>query len=112
MDVLTLARVSLGDQVKIRLLVGDRAHNLGRLTFADAAQDLSGGRPAIPQPQQGEGSTAEDDSSVAGELGATAQRQRRLQSDSVVDKAAAADGGGMSVDTIAIVLTVLIGAAG
>ena len=51
-DVLTLAGVSLGDRVKIRLLVGDRAHHLGgRLTSADAAQDLTaGGWPAIPQP--------------------------------------------------------------
>ena len=115
-DVLTLAGVSLGNRVKIRLLVGDQAHQLGRLTSADAAQDLTGRRPAIPQPQQGEGSAADD--SVAGGPGAAARKQRRLQTDPAVDKVAAADGGGggggggMSMDTIAIVLTVLIGAAG
>ena len=49
MDALAAAEVSLGDRAKIRLLVGDRPH-FGRLP-ADAAQDLTGGRPAIRQPQ-------------------------------------------------------------
>ena len=44
------------------------------------------------------------DDSVAGGLGAAARRQRRLQANPAVDKAAGADGGGMSMDTIAIVL--------
>ena len=66
MHSLSLAEVSLGDRrAKIRLLVGDRAHHLGRLTAtADAAQDLAGGRPAIPQPQ-GQVSARDDDEHVA-----------------------------------------------
>ena len=109
LDALTLAGVSLGDRVKIRLLVGDRVLHLGRLTSADAAQHLVGGRPANPQPQQGEGSA--DDDSAAG--GAAAAQERRLQADPADNKATSADGGGgMSMDTIAIVLTVLVGTAG
>ena len=88
-----IGQVSLGDRAKVRLLVGDRAH-LGWLSAAeptDAAEvpwrsdDNAAGLNARPNHLDG-------------------PERRALQEK--------AESGGMSIDTIAIVLTVLVGAAG
>ena len=82
MDELRTAGMSLGDRAKIRLLTGDQAHLLSRLSASgDAASAAVNGH-------------------------ADASSRRRLQD------AAAAESSGMSIDTIAIVLTVLVGTAG
>eukprot|EP01052_Picozoa_sp_SAG31_P010756 SAG31_NODE_597_length_13674_cov_3.402947_17_plen_293_part_00 len=84
-------------RAKVRLLVGDREH-VWRLSAAAAHDD---------QPTSDESPTNEADGLIADvqdDRDAAAQRQRRLQSSDA--------GSGISLDTIAIVLSVLVGAAG
>ena len=74
----------IGDRAKVRLLVGDNVHH-GRLA--------SGAGPAL--------ATSKNDQHQQQEGGDKSSARRQLQ-----------DEAGMSMDTIAIVLTVLVGAAG
>ena len=89
MAELKAAGILAGDRAKVRLLVGDRAHlsGLSRVSAASASTDDI---------------DASDDEGVP--------QRRRLQADAV-DTASKA-GPGMSMDTIAIMLTVLVGTAG
>ena len=74
----------IGDRAKVRLLVGDNVHH-GRLA--------SGAGPAL--------ATSKNDQHQQQEGGDKSSARRQLQ-----------DEAGMSMDTIAIVLTVLVGATG
>ena len=74
----------IGDRAKVRLLVGDNVHH-GRLA--------SGAGPAL--------ATSKNDQHQQQEGGDKSSARRQLQ-----------DEAGMSMDTIAIMLTVLVGAAG
>ena len=78
--------LNIGDRARVRLLMGDRA-DLRRLS---------------------EGSPAEVESAAPRQLGQDLDVSRRL----LQEHAKAGSGDGMSADTIAIVLSVLVGAAG
>ena len=112
MAALGEAGVSLGDRSKIRLLLEDQAH-LDRVVVGDRArrddERDSGGSIAADATtrnadrQQAVLGTKGDRKADRGQNdGELSLHQRRLQ-------AAAGDSGGMSMDTVAIVLTVLIG---
>ena len=98
MDALKTAGVSVGDRSKIRMLVGDRAH-LSRLFGGAAAQ--AGGEVSADA-TAGTGRAPRSDSLVV----EASQPRRGLQTEPT------ADSSGMSLDTIAILLTVLVGTAG
>ena len=97
MDALKTAGFSIGDRSKIRMLVGDRAH-LGRLLGGAAAQ-AGGEVPA--DATAGTGRAPGSDSLLE-----ASQPRRGLQTEPT------ADSDGMSMDTIAIMLTVLVGTTG
>ena len=109
MDALKTAGISIGDRSKIRMLVGDRAH-LGRLFGGAAAQaGGQGGQAAGGEVQTdaaaGTGRAPGSDDSL--QVVADASQPRRgLQTEPT------ADSDSMSMDTLAIVLTVLVGTAG
>ena len=88
MAELKAAGILVGDRAKVRLLVGDRAH----LSWVSAA------------------SVSTDYMYTAISDGEGLPQRRRLQADAT-DTASKADAG-MSMDTIAIMLTVLVGMAG
>ena len=83
-------RLSIGDRAKVRLLIGNRAH-LRRLGAAP--------------PPQGHGKMRWMDAALPGREGDEEPRRRVLQGKAESDD-------GMSMDTIAIIFTVLVGAAG
>ena len=91
MSELKVAGMSVGDRSKVRLLVGDTAH-LERLVGSDVQ---AGGHVAHYN-------------TTSRTIGGLA---RRLQADPT-EKDKTKDTGGLSTDTIAFVLTVLVGAAG
>ena len=97
MSDLQAAGLSLGDRSKIRLLVGD-----------DQTAEQTGGRSS-DRASNDAFSAASIDSAYNGRFAAASSPQRRLQADAA-DKAK--DSGGMSTDTLAIMLTVMVGAAG
>ena len=102
MSELKLAGMSVGDRSKVRLLVGDTAH-LDRLVGSDVR---AGGQVAhhntTSRTIKGRARSAVD---------GLPHDIRRLQSDPTKNDKSA-NTGDMSMDTIAIVLTVLVGAAG
>eukprot|EP01052_Picozoa_sp_SAG31_P001689 SAG31_NODE_57_length_29727_cov_12.584568_10_plen_163_part_00 len=87
MDQLRLGGVSIGHRSKVRLLLGDNHHGGGDIrTTSDCGEPKTMAR-------------------ISADRGSHCRRQ--LQ-----DASSSSDGGGMSADTIAIVLSVLVGAAG
>ena len=95
MDELKSAGLSVGDRSKVRLLVGDRGLQArGRSATPHA---LEGGSAAAVA------AAADGRDGFADSLPQTQSRRRLQENDG---------GGGLSMDTVAIVLTVLVGAAG
>ena len=110
--------LSLGDQSKIRLLLEDQAH-LDRVVAGDRARgdDERGSGGSITADAMTTKNT-DSQARLLGTKGGERKADRGRQNDGEHSlhqrrlQAAAGDSGGMSMDTVAIVLTVLIGAAG
>ena len=91
--------MSIGDRSKIRLLIGDAAHLSAILLHAANAESVS--QLARVQPPHDRGVSRAHENTDAGGV---SRHRRRQQSDG--------DSETLSMDTIAIVLSVLVGAAG
>ena len=98
MSDLQAAGLSLGDRSKIRLLVGD-----------DRTAEQTGGHSSGRASNDAFSTVSIASAGHDGRFAAASSPQRRLQADAA-DKAK--DSGGMSTDTLAIMLTVMVGAAG
>ena len=98
MSDLQAAGLSLGDRSKIRLLVGD-----------DRTAEQTGGHSSGRASNDAFSTVSIASADHSRRFAAASSPQRRLQADAA-DKAK--DSGGMSTDTLAIMLTVMVGAVG
>ena len=102
MGELQSAGVSIGDRGKVRLLVGDRAENLGRLYAAPVLQQSSAADGMTDVTSTGNDQQERHHIMMDKHRNGDNSRRRLQEKDS----------GSMSMDTVAIVLTVLVGSAG